>query len=463
MTVYILGGGPTALALAQDLSESQTHFVLLEKSQHLGGLATTLTWKHYGDHDLGPHKIFTLDQALFQKVKNLLPPDQWLTRPKLSRIYMQGHYLSYPPSPFSLIGIYGLFVFSGMVLDYLYAMLKSRIHKQQPVTFKEDLEKRVGKKLYRALFEPIARKLWGDPAGLSAKLSQGRVQTPSLLELALRTLKIKQSSTFEALQFDYPRGGLKKLWDAIVQKTENFGRFELGCEIKSLQLQDGRIIRFSFLNRDGQTQEIVLQPDDFVFSTLPLVQTGKYLNHPVSEQTVALNDLMLVFLKIDRPSLLHESWIFVPDPDIVFHRLSEQESFDPEMTPNGSIVCCEIMDHSGRDLGQKNDTVLLELVSKGLAQMGFQDFKIQDSKIIKLPKSYPVFRPGFEMQLSQTLGWFDALSNFKTIGRQGAFNYIGTLDCMDIGYGAARWFKNGAKLSDWNLERIRTSHYPVLD
>jgi protoporphyrinogen oxidase len=110
-----------------------------------------------------------------------------------------------------------------------------------------------------------------------------------------------------------------------------------------------------------------------------------------------------------------------------------------------------------------SDTELVTQVTQGLKHMGYQNFEIQDSKVIRLPQSYPVYHPGYEQELSKTLEWLDSLANFRTIGRQGAFNYIGTLDCMDIGYGAARWFAQGAKPTEWPQERTRTSHYPVLD
>ena len=79
----------------------------------------------------------------------------------------------------------------------------------------------------------------------------------------------------------------------------------------------------------------------------------------------------------------------------------------------------------------------------------------------RLPKSYPVYQVGFESQLKALICEFDALPNFKTIGRQGAFNYIGTLDAMDIGFGAAEWIVDREK--DWQRERERTEHFPVLD
>ncbi len=44
--------------------------------------------------------------------------------------------------------------------------------------------------------------------------------------------------------------------------------------------------------------------------------------------------------------------MFVPDDKIIFHRVSEQESFDPEMTGDRSVVCCEVMKSRGSSNGE---------------------------------------------------------------------------------------------------------------
>jgi hypothetical protein len=94
--------------------------------------------------------------------------------------------------------------------------------------------------------------------------------------------------------------------------------------------------------------------------------------------------------------------------------------------------------------------------------MGYIGFKVLNQRIIRLPKSYPVFRTGFEAGLTELIEGLDQFDNFRSIGRQGAFNYIGTLDAMDIGYGFANWLSEG-KTKTWKDERERTNHYPVLD
>ena len=105
MTVYILGGGATSLALAQGKSDHGQDFVLIERDTDLGGLAKTVSWEKIGDHDLGPHKIFSMNEALNQRVNSLIDADQWVVRDKKASILWVDN-TSYPPSPFALLHIY---------------------------------------------------------------------------------------------------------------------------------------------------------------------------------------------------------------------------------------------------------------------------------------------------------------------------------------------------------------------
>lgn len=469
MTTYILGAGPAGMAVVDGLIDAKAGpFVLLEKSSSLGGLAQTVHWNGVGDHDLGPHKIFSLDRSLVERVESLLSDADWLTRDKVSSIYIRGHYLPYPPSPFSLAGVFGLPAFIKMVTGYGTAKLSALIRSSNPHTFEEDLEGRLGKPLYEILFKPIAEKLWGDPRQLDVKLSKGRVQTPSLVEVLGRLLKFKKGSEFEALTFRYPKGGLGRLWQAIEAKSSGQGKFLLGHTVTGLGVEGNEVRQIQY-TVDGVGGAIDLRPGDQVVSTLPLAHTTKILSKALppsfpelAEKIIALNDLLLVFLHVDKPSLLNESWVFIPDPTIAFHRLSEQESFDPSMTPHGSILCCEIMSSKQRPFTEKSDEELSSLVLNGLSAMSYRDFNVLGTRVIRLPRSYPVFGAGFEEGLSELIAGLDQFENFRSIGRQGAFNYIGTLDAMDIGYGYARWL-TGGRARPWKEERERTKHYPVLD
>jgi len=470
-SVHVLGGGPAGLAAVHGMAlDRKIRFQLYERGPSLGGLAQTVVWQGVGAHDLGPHKIFTLDKGLERRVESLLTPDDWLTRDKVSKIYMNGKFLPYPPSPLSLSGVFGIGKFAGMVWDYGWAQLASFVPgRAPPKTFEQDLRRRVGRSLLDMLFAPIARKLWGEPSDLDVKLSQGRVQTPSPFELIGRVLGIKGTSEFEALTFRYPKGGLQRLWQAIEQQSSSGGSFHRNSDVQRIEVADGRVTAIRVVDKaTGQETRHEVGPDDFVASTLPLGLLPRLMPDVVGPEeaklindVLRLNDLLLVFLHYPKPSLFDDSWVFVPDPDIAFHRISEQESFDPGMTPNGTIVCCELMSGPHRPLAEKSDDELIEMAKAGVAKMGYASEQPAHARVIRLPRSYPVFRPGYQEALDKVLSRLDTVKNFRTIGRQGAFNYIGTLDAMDIGYGFARWL--GAGEEAWTKERARTSHYDVLD
>jgi len=465
MTTYILGAGPTGMAIADGLiSRGDNDFLVIEGQESLGGLAKTIEWEGIGHHDLGPHKLFTQDEELFKRVKELLPEDSWLVREKKSSIFIEGKYLPYPPSPFSLVGIYGLRNFIQMSFGFLGAKIPKPF-KRKAKNFEEDLANRVGKPLYLILFQPIASKIWGMPKNLSTKLSLGRIQTPSILEILLNILKIRNSSNFEALEFHYPKKGLGEIWNAIYRKCKP-SQFIMNAIVESLEVSENRVVSLSF-RQNGAEKQVAIAESDFIISTLPIMLTYSLMAKNLfpnfledMRETVVLNDLVLVFLHIDKKKLFEESWVFVPDPKVIFHRVSEQDSFDPEMTPNGSIVCIEVMITEERNELRIDDS-LIEMCVTGLRSMGKTSFTVYSSKVLVLKKSYPVYKVGYEERLNQAVLQLDSVINYRTIGRQGSFNYIGTLDAMDIGYGAAKWLA-GSK-SNWDEERNRTSNYPVLD
>ncbi len=465
MTTYILGAGPAGMALADGLiSRGINDFLVIEGQETLGGLAKTIEWVGIGHHDLGPHKLFTQDKELFKRVTELLPEDSWLVQEKKSSIFIAGRYLPYPPSPISLVGIYGIRKFINMSFGFLKAKLP-KPNKNNAKNFEEDLTNRVGRPLYSILFEPIASKIWGLPKNLSTKLSRGRIQTPSFVEIFMNILKIRKSSNFEALEFYYPTKGLGQIWQAIYRKCSP-NQFIMNAIVSGIEVSENHVAFLSY-TQNGMEKRLAIAEDDVIISTLPIMLTyslmAKNLSPNYAEELremVVLNDLVLVFLHVDKKKLFEESWVFVPDPKIIFHRVSEQDSFDPGMTANGSIVCIEVMITKEKNELRIDDS-LIELCITGLRSMGKTHFTVYSSKIIVLKKSYPVYKIGYEQRLNQVVSQLDNIINYRTIGRQGSFNYIGTLDSMDIGYGAANWLIDSK--SNWDDERSRTSHYPVLD
>lgn len=471
--VFVLGGGPCGLALAYELSQNKVPVTLIEASDSLGGLAKTVSWGS-SSMDLGPHKLFTLDESLMAKVLALRPASDWIEHAKTSRIFMNGHYLNYPPSPLDLWKTFGTWNFLKSCFGMLLAKMTGAFAATTGDTFQDDARSRVGETLYRLFFQPLANKIWGDPARLDASLSRSRIQVPSIRKTLRSLLQPKVKNTWQANSYRYPKGGLSSLWstmrDAIRQSG---GTLILKDPVQTLALDAQlRVTRITLAS--GAAIEVNPEQDR-VFSTLPFARLARMLQPSVSADTLKdvdaleLNDLWLIFLKVEGDVLKGNAWIFAPDNTVVFHRVSTQRKFDPGMVePGMDLVCCEVMNYPGKPTAAMSDEAVTDACVNGLLAMGLLSARAQvrESRIIKLPKSYPVMTKGYQAQQQRLLSQFDRYPNLRTIGRQGAYNYIGTLDAMDTGFGAARWIlqhQGDAKQTHWDEERKRTSFYPILD
>jgi protoporphyrinogen oxidase len=90
----VLGAGPAGLTAAYVLSKRGGHGVVFEADVQVGGIAKTVEFKGYR-FDLGGHRFFTKLKPVQRLWEEMLGED-FLVRPRLSRIYYQGKYLHYP-------------------------------------------------------------------------------------------------------------------------------------------------------------------------------------------------------------------------------------------------------------------------------------------------------------------------------------------------------------------------------
>ncbi len=465
--IYILGGGPTGISVAHELNKSsEEEFILVEKGKKIGGLAATLTWEPHGLHDLGPHKIFSIDKKLEEKVKLILGKDKWLTKKKKSKIYLNGNLINYPPSPLAILKTFGFILFIKFIISFFFQKFYLNFKNQKINSYKDHLTTRVGSKIFTNVFQPITEKIWGDPSKLDKKLSETRVQLPSIIDMILLAIGVKKKSSFEANEFIYPINGLNIIWEKIQNDIDN-KRFYLNTIVNSFSIKDNRVSKIH-VNKNGKEIIFNLSKNDLVVNTLPLSVVQNSFKNIFGDQFIEnskkvlkMNDLFLVFLSIKKTKLFDESWIFVADKSIIFHRVSEQKSFDEEMVKEDrTIVCCEVMRNKFNQ--NFNDEQIIEKTIEDLSIIKKEKIEVLDKKLIKLFKSYPVYEKDYENKLKLILDKYDSIENFYSIGRQGSFNYIGTLDCMDIGFGFVNWLKNNDKIN-WDNERKRTNQYPILD
>src|SRR6266436_3786993 len=103
-SVVIIGGGPAGLTAGYELATNGRSCVVLEKDGIVGGLARTEEYKGYL-FDIGGHRFFT-KVTLVERIWTGILGSDFLSRPRLSRIYYKKKFLHYPLEPVNaLLGL----------------------------------------------------------------------------------------------------------------------------------------------------------------------------------------------------------------------------------------------------------------------------------------------------------------------------------------------------------------------
>jgi glycine/D-amino acid oxidase-like deaminating enzyme len=93
-TTLVLGGGPAGLTAGYLLGRHDRDVVVLEAEDQVGGLAKTVERDGYR-FDLGGHRFFTKAMEVDNLWHEVLG-DEFLRRPRMSRIYWNNRYLDHP-------------------------------------------------------------------------------------------------------------------------------------------------------------------------------------------------------------------------------------------------------------------------------------------------------------------------------------------------------------------------------
>ena len=94
-SIVIVGAGPAGLTAAYQLTKRGTPCTVFEADGVVGGISRTVErdgWRF----DIGGHRFFTKVREVDDLWHEILGPDDFLIRPRLSRIYYDGKFFDYP-------------------------------------------------------------------------------------------------------------------------------------------------------------------------------------------------------------------------------------------------------------------------------------------------------------------------------------------------------------------------------
>ncbi len=276
-SVIVIGAGPAGLAAAYELGRLGVRPLVIEAGDRVGGLARTETYKGYR-FDIGGHRFYT-KEAEVQQLWERMMGDEFLQVRRLSRIYYNGRFFTYPVSVPNLVKNLGPIELFRIFGSYCKARLRPIVPEE---SFEAWIINRFGSRLYRAFFKTYTEKVWGIPCTeLRADWAAQHIKGLSLIVAARKALF--GSSDVKSLidEFHYPRLGPGQMWERFHEQVEDWGgRVQLDTAAQAIHHEGGRVTAVSL--RRGEHIETVAA-EQFIVS-IPISQLVQRLQPARSDR-----------------------------------------------------------------------------------------------------------------------------------------------------------------------------------
>jgi protoporphyrinogen oxidase len=421
--VVALGGGPAGLTAGYLLAKQGKPVIVLESTGQVGGIARTEVRDGYR-FDLGGHRFFTKAKevdALWHEIMK----EEFLKRPRQSRIYWNGKFLEYPLQGMDVIRKLGPVELIRVGLSYLWAAIKP---KRREETVEQWVSNRFGKRLFNLFFKTYTEKVWGVPCSeIRAEWAAQRIKGLSFFSAAKAAFFGNRGNKIKSLisEFNYPRYGPGQMWEQMTEDIRaHGGEVRLNAPATRLRMEGNRVAQ---VVAGGET----LTPS-YVISSLPLRTTvGISEPEPPPEvrdaaRGLRYRDFLTVALVMEGGDLFPDNWIYIHEPGVRVGRIQNFRSWSPWMVPNDTdaSIGMEYFCFEGDDLWSMADDDLVELAKQEIEQLGLAKADhVKFGFAVRVHKAYPIYDAEYGERVATIREWLDGISNLQQVGRNGLHRY----------------------------------------
>jgi protoporphyrinogen oxidase len=474
--VFVIGAGPAGLTAAYCLTKEARSVIVIERDPlYVGGISRTVDYKGFL-FDIGGHRFFSKSKEVVALWREILP-DDFISRPRLSRIYYNGKFFSYPLKAFEALFKLGVFTSAACMLSYAYA-------KALPIaparTFHQWVRNQFGERLFQIFFKTYTEKVWGMSCDeISADWAAQRIKGLDLITAVMNGLKRSLriggkskageepgSDTVKTLieNFQYPRKGPGMMWDAAARKIRNNGgRILMGRELVALEYDDAtNLWHIEVAHASGRETYSARH----VISSAPVRELVQRIKPaPISllhARALRYRDFLTVALMVRKDELFPDNWIYIHDPSVKVGRVQNFGSWSPEMVPTGmGCLGLEYFCFEGDGLWSAADSDLIALAKKEVAQIGLVSPEdVIDACVVRQPKAYPVYDEEYRDNMEAIrLDLEGSYPTLHMVGRNGMHKYNNQDHAMMTAILAARNILAGQRLYDvWNVNEDAEYH-----
>ncbi|WP_372730247.1 NAD(P)/FAD-dependent oxidoreductase [Novosphingobium sp.] len=435
--VAIIGAGPAGLTAGYLLTRRGFSVAIIEKDQtYVGGISRTVEHEGYR-FDIGGHRFFSKSKQVVDLWNEILP-DDFIQRPRMSRIYYEGKFYSYPLRAFEALWNLGI-IRSALCMA---SFAKAQAFPNRAVkSFEDWTVNQFGHKLYSIFFKTYTEKVWGMPCDeMSADWAAQRIKGLSLWGAVVDGLKrslglnkrpndgMQTKTLLET--FRYPRLGPGMMWDAARDKIIATGKGEvlMGHAFKQLAADGQGGWRLSASDANGG--EVMIEAAHAI-SSAPMRELAARL-HPLPSSSLEASrlryrDFLTVALKIRSEELFPDNWIYIHDSKVKVGRIQNFRSWSPEMVPDESVACVglEYFCFEGDTLWDSSDDDLIALATREMAILGLvSPDKVIGGVVVRQEKAYPVYDDEYAANVDAMRKELEAAHpTLHLVGRNGMHRY----------------------------------------
>ncbi len=461
----VIGAGPAGLAAAYTLAKNGRDVLVLEQDPvYVGGISRTANYKGFL-FDIGGHRFFSKSKEIVDFWNEILP-DDFIERPRLSRIFYRGKFYAYPLKAFEALRNLGLAESARCMVSFGFAKL---FPIKSPRSFHEWVRNQFGERLFGIFFKTYTEKVWGMGCDeISADWAAQRIKGLSLgaaiVDGLRRSLGIRKSAGGEGVKtliesFRYPRRGPGMMWEAAARKMQAFGgELRMGRSVEKLQYDETRKL-WSVTARRGDGEVEIFQARH-VMSSAPIRELINAMEPaPLSlfnARDLKYRDFLTVVLIGHPQKELPDNWIYIHDPSVKVGRVQNFRSWSPEMIADGVSTCLglEYFCFEGDGLWTSSDDALIELAKSEIAKIGIMNpDDAFDACVVRQPKAYPVYDDAYAQNVEAIRREIAMrFPSLHLIGRNGMHKYNNQDHAMMTGMLTALNIVAGESLYDvWSV------------
>src|SRR4051812_12442238 len=429
--VVIIGAGPAGLTAAYELVERYgIRSTVLESDTQVGGISRTVErdgWRF----DIGGHRFFTKVKEVEALWHEILPDEDFLMRPRMSRIFYEGKYYDYPLKASNALKNLGIIEAVLCVLSYLWARVRP---PKDQTNYEGWLVARFGWRLYRTFFKTYTEKVWGVPVSeMPADWAAQRVKGLSLGNAIVNALLPKRNQkdiTSLIEEFQYPKYGPGMMWERCAELVQAQGsKVLMNTAVTKIRHRDGRAYEVVARSADGAE---TAYPCTDVISSMPISALLRAMDPPVPAEVQAAaddlhyRDFLTVALVIPEEYSFPDNWIYIHAPEVKVGRIQNFGSWSPYLVKEGrTCLGLEYFVFEGDEYWTARDEDLVELGKKELGTLGLADpAKVEAGYVVRMPKAYPTYDEHYRDNVEVLVQWLATGSpNVHPVGRNGMHRY----------------------------------------